>query len=142
MEPRISLITLGVADLDRAVRFYRDGLGFPTTVKQNPGVAFFLTGGTRVALYPFESLANDLGVPAARCGSPGITLAHNTRTKNEVAQILAQAVAAGATEVKPPHDTFWGGHVAYFTDPDGHYWEIAWAPMFTFAADGALILEP
>lgn len=142
MEPRISLITLGVSDLDRAVRFYRDGLGFPPTAKEYPGVAFFVTGGTRLALYPFENLAQDVGVPAARAGSSGITLAHNTRTKEEVARVLGLAAAAGGTIVKEPHDTSWGGHVGYFADPDGHLWEAAWAPMFTLADDGTLVFEP
>lgn len=140
MEPRISIITLGVADLGRAVRFYRDGLGFPTSYKDGDGIAFFQTGGARLALYPRQALAEDIG-PAVDPGKPGfggITLAHNVRTKEAVAQVLALAEAAGATVVKSAHDVFWGGHSGYFRDPDGNHWEIAWGPMFTFDETGAL----
>lgn len=142
MEPRLSFITLGVADLGRAVRFYRDGLGFPTSYKEGDGIAFFRTGGVRLALYPRGPLAADIG-PAVDPGKPGfggITLAHNVRTREEVAQVLALAAKAGATIVKPAQDSFWGGHHGYFQDADGHYWEIAWGPMFAFEADGTLVI--
>ncbi len=142
MEPRISIITLGVADLPRAVRFYRDGLGFPTRYKDGEGIAFFDTGGVRLALYPRKLLAEDIGpeVEPGRPGFGGITLAHNVRSKEEVAQVLVLAEKAGATIVTPARDTFWGGHDGYFCDLDGYYWEIAWGPMFSFDATGALVI--
>ncbi|MEW6268542.1 MAG: VOC family protein [Thermodesulfobacteriota bacterium] len=127
MEPRITLITLGVADLARAVRFYRDGLGLP----QHPSpdtVAFFATRGTWLSLFPRDALAADAGVGAAGSGFAGFSLAHNVRTPGEVEQVLAQAVAAGATLVKPAQKAAWGGHHGYFADPDGFLWEVAWNP--------------
>lgn len=143
MEPRLSLITLGVSDLPRAVRFYRDGLGFPTAYKDGEPVAFFSNGGTRLALYPLEHLAADIGpgTPAQRHAFSGMTLAHNVREKGEVAAVLAHAEAAGACIVKPAQDVFWGGHSGYFTDPDGFHWEVAWNPFFPFAADGSVIVD-
>ena len=144
MEPRISIITLGVADLARSVRFYRDGLGFPTSHKDGEPIAFFSTGGARLALYPLDKLAEDIS-PALRPagnGFSGITLAHNTRAKEEVAAVLARAEAAGGTIIKHAQDVFWGGHSGYFADPDGYFWEVAWAPMFQFAPDGSLLIDP
>ncbi|MFA5263045.1 MAG: VOC family protein [Opitutaceae bacterium] len=143
MEPRISIITLGVKDLARSVSFYRDGLGFPTTYQEGQGIAFFTTAGTRMALYPLKALAEDVtpGLPHERSGFPGMTLAHNARTKEEVAQVLALAEQAGGKIVKTAQDVFWGGHSGYFTDPDGYYWEVAWGPMFTFDANGAIVVS-
>ena len=142
MEARISIITLGVKDFDRALRFYRDGLGFDTKAKDGDPVAFFQTAGTRLAIYPLDRLAEDISpnIRLSKAGFGGITLAHNVRTQEEVAQVLAQAEKAGATILKPAQDTFWGGHSGYFSDPDGYYWEVAWGPMFTFDATGALII--
>lgn len=144
MEPRISIITLGVTDLDRSIRFYRDGLGFPTNYRDGDGIAFFSTGGVRLALYPLDELAEDISpaMSATKSRFAGITLAHNTRTKDEVAAVLARAEAAGATIVKPAQDVFWGGYSGYFSDPDGYFWEVAWGPMFRFAPDGSLLIEP
>jgi len=144
MEPRISIITLGVVDLMRSVRFYRDGLGFPTKFKDDDPIAFFNTGGARLALYPLNKLAEDIS-PSLQPAKPqfsGITLAHNTRTKEQVAAILARAEAAGGAIVKHAQDVFWGGHSGYFSDPDGYFWEVAWAPMFQFAPDGSLLIDP
>lgn len=143
MEPRITIITLGVADLERSVRFYRDGLGFPTSHKDGEPIAFFNTDGARLALYPLDKLAEDISPSVPRTKGPfsGVTLAHNTRTKEEVAAVLALAEAAGGVIVKPAQDVFWGGHSGYFSDPDGYYWEVAWAPMFQFAADGSLLID-
>jgi len=124
MEPRISLITLGVADLARSYRFYREGLGLPTTRKPEDGIVFFLTSGTVLALFPYEELAADMGpgwnVPRSRF--PGITLAHNVRERHEVDDLVAAAAAAGAEVVKPAQETAWGGYGGYFTDPDGYVW--------------------
>lgn len=129
MEPRISIITLGVADLQAAIRFYRDGLGLPM---QDNGdqIAFFPLQGTWLALYPRAALAEDARVPAEGSGFAGLTLAHNVRSKEAVDEILQQAVTAGATIVKPAEDAFWGGYSGYFADPDGHLWEVAWNPYF------------
>ena len=141
MEPRISIITLGVVDLPRSIRFYRDGLGFPTKVKDGEGIAFFVTFGTRLALYPLTALAEDIGTEVkASKGFSGITLAHNVRRKEEVAEVLALAEKAGGKVVKLAQDVFWGGRSGYFTDPDGYHWEVAWAPMFTFEESGSLVL--
>ena len=144
MEPRITLITLGVADLPQAVRFYRDGLGWPTTYKAGGPVAFFNTSGTRLSLYPLDHLAADISpeVRPSCAGFGGVTLAHNVRTKAEVAAVLAQAERAGGRIIKPAQDVFWGGHSGYFSDPDGYYWEVAWNPVAPLDADGAMKLTP
>jgi catechol 2,3-dioxygenase-like lactoylglutathione lyase family enzyme len=143
MEPRISIITLGVTDFVRSLRFYRDGLGWPTRATDTADIAFFNTAGTRFALYPLDKLAEDVSpaLPPTRSGFSGITLAHNVRTREEVARVLAEAETAGAVIVKPAQDAFWGGHSGYFADPDGYYWEVAFAPGFQFTADGFLILD-
>jgi uncharacterized protein len=139
MEPRISIITLGVRDLERSLRFYRDGLGFPTTRTADQGIIFFQTGGTCLALYPYEELAKDVAPEfnVARSKFPGITIAHNVRVKEDVDRILQQAEQAGARIEKPAHDTFWGGYSGYFSDPDGYLWEVAWG-AFDFRDDGSL----
>ena len=142
MEPRITLITIGVSDLPRAVRFYRDGLGWPTTYKEGGPIAFFSTAGTRFSLLPLAELAADISpdVPLPRGGFGGITLSHNVRTKPEVAQVLALAERLGGRIVKPAQDVFWGGHSGYFCDPDGYHWEIAWNPVLPLDADGLMNL--
>lgn len=144
MQPRITLITLGVSDLPRAVRFYRDGLGWPTTYEEGGPVAFFATAGTRLSLYPLDHLAADISpdVQSQRTGFGGITLAHNVHDKAEVAVVLALAERAGGRVVKPAQDVFWGGHSGYFTDPDGYYWEVAWNPGNPLDADGFMSLGP
>lgn len=128
MEPRISLITLGVSDLDRATAFYREGLGLPTH-GDAPGVTFFTLKGAWLALYPRENLAADANVPTAGQGFGGITLAHNVHSKDAVDTVLQQAQAAGAAITQPGKDTDWGGYAGYFTDLDGFLWEIAWNPF-------------
>lgn len=139
MEPRISLITLGVRDLDRSLRFYRDGLGLPTSWTADKGVVFFRTSGTCLALYPYEALARDVSEAfvGPRSRFPGITLAHNVRTREEVDEVMRLAEAAGATIAKPVQDTFWGGYAGYFSDPDGYLWEVAWG-AFPIRNDGSL----
>jgi hypothetical protein len=129
VEPRISIITLGVSDLERSVTFYRDGLGLPTDYTSG-NVAFFQTSGTWLGLYPREALAEDATVPSEGHGFTGITLAHNVRSRPEVDAALAEAEAAGASIVKPAQDVFWGGYSGYFADPDGILWEVAWNPHF------------
>lgn len=142
MEPRISLITLGVTDFERSLRFYRDGLMFPVSSASQGDVAFFRTGGVVLAIYPRDKLAEDatLADDCPRGVFSGIALAHNVREKSQVAEVLNQAAAAGAHIVKPAQDVFWGGHSGYFADPDGHLWEVAWNPGFPIAPDGNLVL--
>lgn len=141
MHPRISLVTLGVADLDRSYRFYAEGLGFPTTRRPEEGIVFFKTQGTALALYGYSPLADDVGPgwDVERSRFTGITLAHNVRHRHEVDDVLAEAQAAGATIVKPAADTEWGGYSGYFADPDGYLWEVAWG-AFDFDEDGALVI--
>lgn len=129
MDPRISIITLCVADLARSIRFYREGLGLPMR-KSPPEIAFFETRGSWLALFPREELAKDAGVAAEGAGFRGFTLAHNVRSPEEADALVAQAVAAGATLVKPAHKTNWGGYSGYFADPDGFLWEVAHNPHF------------
>ncbi|SOZ20537.1 putative glyoxalase; includes bleomycin resistance proteins and dioxygenase [Cupriavidus taiwanensis] len=134
MKPRITLITLGVDDLQRAVRFYRDGLGLPTAgivgeQFEHGAVAFFeLQAGLKLALWPRASLAHDAGLQVTSRALTDFSLAHNVADKAEVDAVMAQALAAGASVVKPAQETFWGGYAGYFHDPDGHLWEIAWNP--------------
>ena len=130
MEPRISIITLGVADLNRSIIFYRDGLGLPTTFNEEEGIAFFQLKGTWLALYPSEGLAKDACLPPQRARFGGFTLAYNVHNKEEADKFISQALAAGAQLLKPAADTFWGGYSGYFADPDGHPWEVAWNPFF------------
>ena len=129
MDPRISMVTLGVADLPRAVAFYEQGLGLPLREPKSDEVAFFDLNGSWLGLYPWAALAEDAGVPPDGQGFRGVTLAHNLASKEAVDAQLAQAVAAGAKLVKPAQDVFWGGYSGYFSDPDGHLWEIAWNPF-------------
>jgi catechol 2,3-dioxygenase-like lactoylglutathione lyase family enzyme len=129
MEHRISIVTLGVSDLERSIAFYRDGLGLPMR-DSPPGVAFFVTRGTWLSLFPREELAHDAGVPAEGSGFRGFSLAHNVRSPEEVDRVLAEAVAAGARLVKPGQKVFWGGYSGYFADPDDFLWEVAWNPGF------------
>jgi catechol 2,3-dioxygenase-like lactoylglutathione lyase family enzyme len=129
------LITLGVSDLERAVRFYRDGLGWRTEgivgrEFEYGAVAFFdLMNGLRLALWPRASLSRDSGLPVGKPSATDVCLAHNVRSQQEVDAVMAQAKAAGATIVKPAQKTFWGGYAGYFSDPDQHLWEVAWNPQ-------------
>jgi catechol 2,3-dioxygenase-like lactoylglutathione lyase family enzyme len=129
MEPRISFVTLGVSDLERATRFYADGLRLPR-LKSPPSVSFFELGQTWLALYPRHLLAADAGVPAAGSGFPGFALAHNVRSEHDADRLLEEAAAAGGRIVKPGGRTDWGGYAGYFADPDGFLWEVAWNPRF------------
>ena len=137
MKPRITLITLGVDDLARAVRFYRDGLGLKTegivgTQFEYGAVAFFdLQSGLKLALWPRASIAHDTGIGAGSLSPAEFTLGHNVASSAEVDAVMEQAKRAGGTIVKPAHETFWGGYAGYFQDPDGHLWEIAWNPQWS-----------
>jgi catechol 2,3-dioxygenase-like lactoylglutathione lyase family enzyme len=136
MKPRITLLTLGVADLDRAVAFYRDGLGLATQgivgrEFENGAVAFFeLEGGLKLALWPRKSIAADTGLAEDGPAPTSFTIAHNVDARDEVDAVMAQARQAGARIVKPAADTFYGGYAGYFQDPDGHLWEVSFNPGF------------
>src|SRR5690348_13770542 len=136
MKPRVTLITLGVDDLERALRFYRDGLGWPSEgivgrQFEHGAVAFFdLAPGIRLALWPRASLAHDSGLNLQERSSLEFSLAHNVASKAEVDEAMAEAGRAGARIVKRAQDTFYGGYAGYFQDPDGHLWEVAWNPQF------------
>lgn len=129
MQPRISMITLGVADLERATRFYRDGLGLPM-MESEPGISFFTLNGTWLTLYDRKALAEDAQVPEQGNGFSGFTLSHVLDSEGAVDALLEQAVAAGAELVKPAQKVFWGGYSGYFRDPDGFLWEVAFNPFF------------
>ncbi len=141
MEPRISLITLGVADLARSRAFY-EALGFKASSVGGGEVFFFQAGSMVLTVWARGELAKDASVERTGGGFRGIALAHNVRVKDEVDAVLAQAERAGATITRPAHDAEWGGRSGYFADPDGHLWEIAWNPGFALGADGALTLPP
>jgi uncharacterized glyoxalase superfamily protein PhnB len=136
VKPHITLLTLGIADLERAVSFYRDGLGWSTegivgTQFENGAVAFFnLHGGLKLALWPRKSLAADTGLPMQPPNALEMSLAHNVSSQAEVDAVMRQAQHAGATIVKPAQATFYGGYAGYFQDPDGHLWEVVWNPAW------------
>jgi hypothetical protein len=137
MKPHITLITLCVDDLERAVKFYSEGLGFKTEgivgkEFEFGAVAFFeLNAGLKLALWPRKSLSNDTGLPLGVPNATEFSLGHNVSSKDEVNLVMKQAKDAGATIVKPAQDTFWGGYAGYFQDPDQHLWEVAWNPQWT-----------
>jgi catechol 2,3-dioxygenase-like lactoylglutathione lyase family enzyme len=127
MKPHITLISLGVQDMKRAIDFYQTGLGLRR--KKGPeNIAFFEMGGIMLSLYPRDKLAEDITISPDGSGFPGFTLAHNVDSPDAVDATLQEAVDAGATLVKPGQKAFWGGYSGYFTDPDRYYWEIAWNP--------------
>jgi catechol 2,3-dioxygenase-like lactoylglutathione lyase family enzyme len=137
MKPRITLITLGVDDLERSVSFYRDGLGLKTegivgAQFEHGAVAFFeLQAGLKLALWPRKSIAHDSGLSLSAASPTEFTIGHNVSSRDEVDAVMEQAKRAGATIVKPAGDTFWGGYAGCFQDPDGHVWEIAWNPQWS-----------
>ena len=136
MHPRISVITLGVDDLDLALRFYRDGLGLPTPgiigqEFEHGSVVFIdLQPGLKLALWPRASIAHDTGLPPGPASPTNLTLGHIVGSREEVDRVMAGAQSAGARILKPAHDTFWGGYAGYFQDPDGHVWEAVWNPAW------------
>jgi catechol 2,3-dioxygenase-like lactoylglutathione lyase family enzyme len=141
MQPRVSLITLGVRDLERCQRFYRDGLGWPLSSASVEGeVAFFKSGGAILALWHRAELLNDAGLSGDGSGFGGVALAHNVSGKAEVDDVLRQAEAAGGTVTRAAVETDWGGYNGYFADPEGFVWEVAWNPHWPLAADGSVQL--
>ena len=141
MEPRLSLVTLGVADVARARAFY-EKLGFAASGAGNESVAFFPAGGVVLALYGRKSLAQDAGIADSAQGFCGVSLAHNVSSEAEVDAVLREAAAAGGRLIKSGHKVFWGGYIGYFADPDGHLWEIAHNPDFPLDAEGHIELPP
>lgn len=142
VKPSVSVITLGVADLERSLRFYRDGLGWSPSSASAGDFVLFRTAGAAVALYPREELARDARLPAEPSAPfAGVTLAQNVRSRGEVDAAIAAAVRAGATLLKAGVETSWGGYSGYVADPDGHAWEIAWNPHIALGPDGLLRLD-
>ncbi|MBB6635834.1 VOC family protein [Cohnella thailandensis] len=136
MKPRISVLTLGVDDLERSLAFYRDGLGFPTEgivgrEFEHGAVAFFdLQAGLKLAIWSRQDLSHEAKVPLSPPSSTELTIGHNVGSKEEVDRIVETARKAGAIVTDPPHDAFWGGYSGHFKDPDGHLWEIVWNPAW------------
>jgi catechol 2,3-dioxygenase-like lactoylglutathione lyase family enzyme len=142
VEPRVSLVTLGVSDLERAVAFYRDGLGWPKSSVGADEVAFFKTGGVVIALFPRASFAADAGIDVGDVEQgrfSRFSLAHNVAEEGQVDSVLAEAAEAGATIVKEAQEIFFGRH-GFFADPEGFLWEVAWNPSFPMGADGSIEL--
>jgi len=137
MEQRVSLITLGVADLKRSREFY-ERLGWRRSMAKAEGVVFFQAGGMALALYPRDELAKDAEIAPDGHGFCGISLAYNARSREEVDLVLAEVQAAGAKLLKPAQEAFWGGYSGYFSDPDGFPWEVAWNPSFPIMEDGSI----
>lgn len=138
MNPRLNLVTLGVADIPTSSRFYLDAFGWKPAKGSDENIVFFYHGGIVLGLYPLNLLAEDAGVGSERSGFSGITLAINTKSREELEELYLKAIAAGAKSLIAPRDTFWGGYDCYFADPDGHAWEIAWAPFWEFDEQGSL----
>jgi uncharacterized protein len=136
MKPRITVITIGVDDLEKSLRFYRDGLGLKTrgiigTEFEYGAVAFFdLQAGLKLAIWPRKSISHDSGTPVGPPSPTEFTLGHNVSSKEEVDAVMQQAKEAGAVIIKDAHYTFWGGYAGYFEDPDRHLWEVLWNPDF------------
>jgi uncharacterized protein len=140
MKQHLHIITLGVGDLNRARHFYTEMLGWTPSPASNEGITFYQAGGIVLSLYPREALAEDACVPAAGSGFSGMTLAMNARSEHEVDEIITDLSAKGATILKSPQKAFWGGYHAYFADPDGNPWEVAYNPFFAFDEAGNLKL--
>jgi catechol 2,3-dioxygenase-like lactoylglutathione lyase family enzyme len=141
MQPRVTVLTLGVEDLPRARRFYADGLGWKPAKGSDESVVFFNLNGLVLSLFPRTALAEDANIPAAGSGFGGITIAHNVASKAEVDAVLADAQRAGAKLLRPGSDAFWGGYTGYFADPEGFVWEVAWNPFWTLTPDGQMRIE-
>jgi uncharacterized protein len=139
MEQRISIVTLGVGDLERSRKFY-ERLGWRKSSMGGDGIAFFQAGGIALALYPRAELAKDANLTGGGSGFGGVTIAYNARSKEEVNAVLAEAKAAGANILKPAEEAFWGGYSGYFADPDGFPWEVVWNPYLEIREDGRVAL--
>jgi catechol 2,3-dioxygenase-like lactoylglutathione lyase family enzyme len=140
MRPKLNLVTLGVRDFERSLQFYREGLGWQPSSASQGDVVFFPLGGVVLSLYPRDKLAEDAQVDSAGSGFSGITLAYNTKSQEEVDEVLRTVESLGAKIVKKAQKVFWGGYSGYFADPDGHLWEVAWNPFWGFDEADNLIL--
>jgi uncharacterized protein len=140
MDQRLTVVTLGVADLARSRRFYEEGLGFRVSSGSNEHVVFIDAGGVVLGLYPRGALAEDAHLDPTGSGFCGVALAQNVRSKAEVDAALAAAEKAGAKLLKPAQEVFWGGYSGYFADPDGYPWEVAYNPHWTLDAEGRVVL--
>ncbi|WP_077304215.1 VOC family protein [Terribacillus halophilus] len=143
---QINLICLGVRNIQASLAFYRDGLDFETSVKENsPNIVFFNNNGTKLELFPLEQLQKDIGADnppeLSTGGFPGFTLAYNAKTEQEVDYVIEKAARAGATIIKQPQRVDWGGYSGYFTDPDGYYWEVAFSEHWKFDENNMLIID-
>ncbi len=138
MKPRLNIVTLGVKNLQKSRAFYKNALGWEPAPGSDENIVFFHQGGIVLGLYPFDKLAEDAMVPAEHSGFSGVTLAINQDSKEAVSEIFNKAVENGAKILVEPRETFWGGFDAYFADPDGYPWEIAWAPFWEFDEQGSL----
>jgi catechol 2,3-dioxygenase-like lactoylglutathione lyase family enzyme len=139
MDQRLSIVTLGVASLERASAFYAR-MGFTPAGCSTEHIIFYQLNSVALALYPRDALAEDAQVDPAGSGFSGITIAYNVRERDEADRVLAEAEAAGGTVVKSAQDVFWGGYSGYFADPDGYLWEVCWNPFLTFEVDGSVVL--
>lgn len=140
MRQQLNIVTLGVEDLQRSLKFYEDGLGWKPSSASNENIAFFQMGGVVFSLYPREKLAEDAKIKSDGGGFSGITLAYNAKDEAEVDKVLQQVESLGAKIVKKAEKVFWGGYSGYFADFDGHLWEVAWNPFFKFDEWDNLVL--
>jgi len=141
MDQHLHIITLGVKDLDQARTFYTEILGWRPSPAINDGITFYQAGGVVLSLYPRDALAEEASISNAGSGFSGMTLAYNTRSENEVDDIISDLKSKGVTILKPPQKAFWGGYHAYFADPDGNPWEVAFNPFIPFDDLGNLVLK-
>ncbi len=140
MNPRLNIVTLGVKDMQKSKGFYQEALGWIPTKDSDENIVFFYHGGIILGLYPIDKLAEDAMLPHERRGFSGVTLAINTDKKEDVDVLFEKVITSGGKSLVEPRETFWGGYDAYFADPDGHSWEIAWAPFWKFDEQGSLVL--
>lgn len=141
MRQKISIVTLGVENLERSLKFYRDGLGWKLSSDSQGDIAFLPMGGVVLALYPREKLAEDAMIDPAGSGFSGITLSYNAKSQEEVDRVLATVESLGAKIIKSARQVFWGGYSGYFADPDEHLWEVAWAASFEFDQQDNLVMN-
>lgn len=140
MKQSIHIITLGVSDFERSIKFYEQGLGWKKSAASQGDIAFFSMGGINFAIYPKDKLAEDVGIDANGSGFPGFTIAHNARSEEEVDHIFQEVKNLGASIAKEPQKVFWGGYSGYFRDPDGYLFEVAYNPFAKFDENDYLVL--
>jgi catechol 2,3-dioxygenase-like lactoylglutathione lyase family enzyme len=141
MKPRLNIVTLGVKDLQKSREFYQNALGWKPTKDSDDKIVFSQLNGIVLGLYPFDKLAEDVGISPVKSGFSGMTLAINQDSKEAVTELYQTVITKGGKALVEPRETFWGGYDCYFSDPDGHPWEIAWAPFWEFDEQGSLKME-